>query len=271
MKKLLLLSVLSFANLNCLPNLQDIKNKIDNLTIGSLGTLKLKPEDEKFVRDIIDELGMSQDIRVYKGGSVFNKTFGENNACAISGCNQYIFIGEKLLTQLTDEEKRFLIGHELMHLYHDHLEKREYLNLASYASVLASTAAVYKFRKTYDAENSNSPIKTLVFDESKKNIGFTKMSWNRELLYKTSLLLPAIVSTGNHLLSMYVYRKQESEADRDSVKKLNCANGGIAFLERAKKIEQQSNAKIHKVPEYLSTHPELDARIEAIKKLDKND
>lgn len=186
MKKLIILLTLFSINIHCLPIFDGLKNKFQNFTksfdrvvTSPLGHENLSLKNEKFVRDIISELGMSQKINIKKLN--FN-----DNACATKLFKEHIFIDEKFFDELTEDELRFVIGHELMHLHHNHINKKIFSNFVTQNLTFSSMASSYISRKL-ELEADASAAKKLNCTQGgisffeKLSTKTKKKSWNQKL------------------------------------------------------------------------------------------
>lgn len=123
-------------------NYRYIRQQLDAYAIQStqelLGSDPLAPEQEVMVKAIAQEMGVTDKIIIRKMNWRALQAFGYHNAFAyfplflnvIPYTKQpFLFFSEGFLEDLSPEEQRFLIGHEMVHIKERHLL---YLNLVMY-------------------------------------------------------------------------------------------------------------------------------------------
>lgn len=224
-------------------------------------SFKLQEKNENFIRDIIQELGMSQDIKVFKMSSEEIKKYGRNNAFVTD--KKEMYISEDFFNELNNEEKRFLVGHELMHLKLEHAQKRNLqLFMSSLVLYFVGHFSEYYIKKNYGDRYFNGKIR------SKKEIYIHNLKSG--LISLASGLGFGAISTS---ILLFFNRKRELEADRESVLKLKCFDGGINFFKKMKKEIESSFSESPTIYKFLfsitSTHPDHKTRIKQIKNLKK--
>src|SRR5438876_215687 len=93
------------------------------------GSMPLAPAYEAKILAIAKELEVTDSMVMRKMNTHALKAFGYNNACAASHVflgilplvdTPFLFISEGFFEDLTEEEQRFLIGHELIHIKERH-------------------------------------------------------------------------------------------------------------------------------------------------------
>ncbi len=96
----------------------------------AFGSMPLKPEQEQFVKSIADEIGIANKLIIRKMNHNALAQFGYHNAFAYNPqlyslfpieSVSFLFISEGFFEDLSLEEQRFLIGHEMIHIKHGHL------------------------------------------------------------------------------------------------------------------------------------------------------
>jgi Zn-dependent protease with chaperone function len=99
------------------------------------GNVPLSPEYEKMIRSIAQEMAIEQEFIIRKMNYKALREFGYNNAFVffytffncIPLCNTpFLFVSEGFFENLSLDEQRFLIGHELVHAQEHHTQ---YLNI----------------------------------------------------------------------------------------------------------------------------------------------
>jgi len=109
------------------------KYAIDNL-YESLGSLPVSKEIEEKINHIAKEMNFTQDVAIKKMNTYAMRIMGYHNAFAcyptlfftFAFDKPHLYISEGFFEDLSLEEQRFLIGHELAHIQEHHLL---YLNL----------------------------------------------------------------------------------------------------------------------------------------------
>ncbi|HEV2600848.1 MAG TPA: M48 family metalloprotease [Candidatus Babeliales bacterium] len=111
---------------------------VSQKTEKSFGALPLNTDQEEKIRAIASEIGVAQPFTIRKMNQRAMMTFGYHNAfvyfpllfsCIPTNSSPYLFISEGFLEDLSPEEQRFLIGHEMIHIKESHTL---YLNLFLY-------------------------------------------------------------------------------------------------------------------------------------------
>ncbi len=114
----------------------------DSLILGNFGSKHLSEENEKLVRQTLRKIGYQNAdyviIRKLSKQMIFTG-FTDHNACAIDFYRgpKYIFIAEEWFNTLPENQKIFLIGHEGIHLKHDHQHIKELLSVAWLSGLIA--------------------------------------------------------------------------------------------------------------------------------------
>lgn len=208
------------------------------------GRQRLKPKNEKFVKDIMKILGMeSEQIGVYKSNHFAIAHHGYNNAFAVGFLNS-IFISEGFFEELSFNEKVFLIGHELSHLKKNHSYKKASL-------ILGKFCFWWYF---------NDQIESFI----KEKLKTTRLAgWTKETNYIFSKIFAGISCLGFLAYS----RICEYDADKTAVVNLGnvARNGGLGMFKSFKEKEDETRDSF--LFRLLSTHPSHEQRIEVLKKI----
>ena len=209
-------------------------------TAMQYGTEPLEPAHEAFIQSIIQELGITKKIIIRKMSRLGITLYGRKNACALF--DRYLFVGESFFKELSEEEKRFLIGHELAHLMRNHALTRSVMLFSLLCiSGIISTALALKLQSTYRLSRTPSIITGILAFAFFNRIG----------------------SIGNMMLS----RHQEKEADFISVSHLQTAQGGITFLTKASAHNPYDYSKW--LTRLLVSHPSPEERIQLLERITK--
>lgn len=199
---------------------------------------KANPKIEEFVRSIAKELHITKDFDI---GIMNNQTVyslgGANAACA---GNKLILLGPYFLDSLSETERRFLIGHELVHLKRNHFFKNLFFPFALFFSLI--------------------PIHSL-----SKNKLFKITSEIKGDIF--SLLYWVISINGILLARQALSRYHEYEADRESALALKNIEGGILFFKNVKKIYSSHPSHSNENSKWLASHPSNEDRIKRLENL----
>ena len=207
----------------------------------------VSPQTEQFIRQIQKELGLEK-MRLY----IFKLSDKEKRY--IIRTNAYVnqdpimVIDEEWFNELSDAEKRFLIGHELMHINKDHIFKKKFFIFSlGIPTSIAINLLIYKFQKDLNIKLKDSPQIASV------------------AIYATLISLAPF--------SLWYNRHLEREADLESATTLHCARGGELLFKRVlEEINAIPHTWLHKkllyfYEKFLGTHPTLKKRIKYLAKL----
>jgi len=211
---------------------------VDN---SAFGTKPLSPEWEAKTRAILKEMGMEnwETLKLCR----INKVAVANTIGVSPGFarKDTIFIDETTAKLLSDEEYRFLIGHEASHIVYG--DER--------ASIKAYGFLTLAF---YGAYTACSELSQWL---SAKKTGQICSDRARYAHYTIGAL---VTWFGFDLVYNKLRRVQEARADKNSLESLNCAQGCIDFWKNYQK-------KHPKEPYALfSTHPSYAERIKMAEK-----
>lgn len=202
-------------SLGALP-VHGIKKSCANLIADLFGEEKLSPKNALKIKKIIDAVGMqSYDIDIRSMNEFAFAHTGRDNALVFPGMN-YLFIDEEFFEKLSDLEQRFMIGHELMHIYNHHGIKR----LALLSSVIGSCLLFEDI---------------LLNDKIGKKIKHIMTHYLGQKSYLAGRILwPAMFVAIGILATYKLSRAQEIAADSQIVALLGreIIPAGIALLER---------------------------------------
>lgn len=202
------------------------------------GTEPLEPEHEAFIRGIIQELGITKKIIIRKMSRLGIALYRRKNACALF--DRYLFVGESFFKELSEEEKRFLIGHELAHLMRNHILIRSVVFFSLlFISGIISAALALKLQSTYRLSRTTSII--------------------------TGILAFAFFNRIGNIGNMMLSRHQEKEADFISVSRLQSSQGGITFLTKASAHDPYDYSKWS--TRLLASHPSPQERIQLLERI----
>lgn len=216
------------------------------------GTGKLSAQKEAYIRSIIQELGMSKNIDIRKMNKRAVTTLGVDNAFVTAPLiKEYLFVSEDFFDNLTESERRFLIGHELMHLYHKHNHLQKILIGACFVSLVPVLAGIDKLDQW---------MATMTTTERRD---YHTIS-NEEDIMKLRLCAPLCILTvwslATKAASGCISQIFERQADISAARKLNTAQGGIDLFKRS---NAKNIGKI-RVPSIFSSHPTPNERITAL-------
>ncbi|MFA6066761.1 MAG: M48 family metalloprotease [Candidatus Babeliaceae bacterium] len=200
-----------------------IQEKIDTYAIRnaekSFGSQPVAQNLEEKIRAIAREMGVTEPIIIRKMSQTALSVYGYCNAFAyfpsffniIPISNKiFLFISEGFLEDLSPEEQRFLIGHEMVHVKKHHTQ---YLNLALcllFIILMLLSAYIHKRIAHY----------------------YVTHKWHASA-FAYMLVFMCILITQ---LTCLAYRRTiEREADHCSLSALNSYEGGIKLAERWEK------------------------------------
>jgi Zn-dependent protease with chaperone function len=249
---LLLIGGLSILSFVAYMKYDDIRSSLDNYASRKaqeqFGARSLAPEQEEKIASLAREMGITESITIRTMNHAALSLFGYYNAFAYFfvfldlipiSTKPFLFISEGFFEDLTPEEQRFLIGHELIHVQERHTL---YLNLVIYllwALLLCGAVLVRKYL-----------VRVI------KNSRLTKHQ--RYLPAAVSVLL-IVASTQIPALISSAYRRHiEREADIRSLQILHSFDGCTKLLQRWQK---DFNVDTHN-PFFsiLSDHPSCSER-----------
>lgn len=248
-----------FVSIFCISYLGLFKGQIEpwanNLLESSFGNQPLSQENEAEVRAIIDELNYKEPVIIKKMNWVALQKFGYYNAFAcynmeggfISG-SPHIFASDNFFKDLSPEERRFIIGHEVMHLRERHIHFINFVMLfVSVLLLIFYIVFLYPFL--------NIRFKAL----SIKHANFLKWGSFLMIVIACSFVVSAISNASRRYI--------EADADCKSVTELGTHAGGLKIIDRW--------CKDFKMPEHNSyygifaDHPSCFQRREYITNLSK--
>ncbi len=214
------------------------ENILDFLFFEPLGYTRASEENEQFIRNIQHEMGMdSWNIATRRLSNYAMRLVGRENTFVISTPGlHYLFISQDWFDSLSQQERRFLIGHELSHLQKYHTLKRIGAGI-----VLSYTTGLLSDLLTSDS----SP--------------------------ETKTMINRLTTVGTLIATAYLSRCQEKEADLNAARSLHAAAGGISLFDRFQRecVDPESRfalrriiTTINKIPGTLfyATHPSLETR-----------
>lgn len=218
-----------------------IKQLVDSYAIemvaAEFGSSLLAPVQEAQILAIAQEMGINEHIIIRKMNTQALQRFGYHNAFAcwallgkvIPFSNQpFMYVSEGFLEDLSAEEQRFLIGHELIHIRDRHAM---FIILAYWIAVLLLLSLTYWVQRYFRPRLLDTPA--FLFVLIAVGVYF-------------SLAIPNLVSLA--------YRRYiEKMADCESFKLLNSHEGCLKILER-----WQTDFKMPQHDPYLgllSDHP----------------
>jgi len=192
-------------------------------TEQEFGATPLAPEQIEKIKLIAQEMGIIEPITIRKMNHKALRTFGYCNAFAyfptlltfIPVSNTpFLFVSEGFLEDLSPEEQRFIIGHEMIHIKEQHTR---FLNLVIYVLLFVILMSWYFLRNNFELLIQYYITKnhTLIF------------------ILSTSLLFGA--SCIPALASLAYRRHIERVADHNSLTLLKSYDGCIKLLERWEK------------------------------------
>lgn len=217
--KLLYITVLLCSDLMSMPSFIQIQKTCGDVIADLFGKEGLKPDNKQKVQRIVEELEMSHFMVEARAMNdfAFSHT-GRGNALVFPGMS-YLFIDEEFFEELTQDEQRFLIGHELMHIYRLHGIKR----LVFLSSVIVACFALADRLNEIDIEKLiTSPM-------------------GQKLSSVATVTLPIMLMILGILATYRLSRSQELDADSKVVQKLGkkAIAGGLSLLQRYESCDDE--------------------------------
>ncbi len=206
------------------------------------GTTPLDNVHQQQVRSIMKEMGITKSIDLRKSNWKAKAVFGRNNAFALY--DRYLYLSDSFFDELSKEEQRFLIGHELSHLKYNHIPIR--LGFSFFLWILAMF---------------------LFWNVSRKI---------REKISRRSITIPLRIGSafllgfGMNVCNATLSRIHERQADVESARCLDCSQGGIEFfcrLEKSATILTPQYDYSTKFKRLVASHPSNDERKQYINEL----
>jgi len=211
-----------------------VQTRLEQYTISWIedqyGSQPLPPDQEAKVIGIAQAMGITENIRIRKMNDLALSTFGYHNAFFIPSNIwgflpladvPFLYFSTGLLEDYPEEEQRFLIGHELIHLRDRHIR---FVALLHYASLLllllTSFVLSQRFIRWYKRilDRFTDPVELNYLLQGVQACIIAG-------LISMAFLVPA--------LSSFAYRRCiERAADLESVSLIKSHGGGIAFANR---------------------------------------
>lgn len=188
----------------------------------TFGSMSLHAEQEQFVRSIADEIGVKRKLIIRKMNQNALVQFGYHNAFAYTPqmfflfplkSVSFLFISEGFFEDLTPEEQRFLIGHEMIHIFHGHLD---YLILCVLLLFISLVFISWQFRKR---------IKLII----QRKISHR---YQTHMMGFVTFLLFCACNIGSSGAALAYRRYIEKEADCVSMQLLNSYDGCMKLTQR---------------------------------------
>ena len=227
---LLFLGVLAFCNRAYIA--QHIEAYVSKNTQETFGNLSLEPNQEQIIKKIAHEMGIDIPFFIRKMNYKALSIFGYHNAFTYFpllfafipvATTPYLFISEGFFEDLSQEEQRFLIGHELIHINEKHTQ---YLNGVTLCLFLALLTLCYFLRRF---------LKAFLIKYSSK-------SFQRPLIiFITCILLVLCIIIPDGIALVY-RRHIERVADQKSMETLNTYDGCLKFIDRC---QREFRANLH--------------------------
>lgn len=247
--RLLMITLLSIFLLSLLITNGYINKKINDYAITStekmFGHARLQPNQEKFITTLAAEMGITKPFLIRKGNTGALQSHGYYNAFVYFpalfniipiSSTPFLCISEGFFEDLSPQEQRFLIGHELIHIQegHTHYYMLAIISLLLFLFIVwwvCITKYVYRLAAYLPPFYQRAGI----FLGS----GFTLTA---------CFIIHAIICNA--------YRRHiEWEADKTSVALLNSHQGGIQFIDRLQK--EFGQASHNPYYDLLADHPSL--------------
>lgn len=187
------------------------------------GADHIDPEHEKQILAIADEMGIKEPFLIRKMNTHALQAFGYYNAFIYFpklfyqiipvGNTPFLYISEGFLHDISPEEQRFLIGHELIHLKERHVQ---FFNMVRILLMVLLCTILFLFR-------------TRIQNIIERYVAHRRQTTAKITFALYALWLCYVLPT---LLSFAYLRNIEKVADIESLTLLNSYNGCIKFINR---------------------------------------
>lgn len=157
----------------------------------------------------------------------------------------------------TVDEKKFIVGHELIHLQKKHILKK----IASFilcpwilrtGLIIANTCTQ---RALSHIADTKLPIIGKFISHLVPTVSYVCLNENMQSIY-------------SFFINRTIGRRYEKEADVLSAQQFNCAQAGYTFMKKMKDYEQANNYCFHnKIFQFYDVHPSCETRMNYLKKL----
>lgn len=187
------------------------------------GAQPLNPIYEAKVRAIAQEMNITTPFTIRKMNAIALRTVGYFNAFAMFHLfgailplvdTPYLFISEGFFEDLSEQEQRFLVGHELVHIREQH---NRFVPLVATGTLCGLLAAWARY-----SENGVQHLVEKIFSASHQKTG-------RIITHGTVAVLCATLC---ELIAVRYQRHNEWVADHESMERLHAHEGGIRLMER---------------------------------------
>lgn len=221
---LLLILVIGIFYLSTLP---PIKRYLATYAQKSMeevyGSAPLSSAHEAQVQAIAAELGITEPIIMRKMNTNALMTFGYHNAFAafhlVGGLlpvvdTPFLFISQGFFEDLSEQEQRFLIGHELIHIKERHTK---YIQLV----IVLVLLALCILWGLYGRKRTEAVIATYISE-----------SYRAPSLFCAGFISICILAVIPELMHFWYRRHIEWEADHQSLALLDSHDGGVQLMDR---------------------------------------
>lgn len=211
------------------------RNNFCDFLADYVGYQDLSPENEKFVRDVLQEMRISHPVTIRRMSKKAIQIYGFHNAIVYFN---YLFVSEDWFNTLTVSEKRFLIAHEAVHIKEKHTLKQIVVGGLLFFVSQNLSSTINRRQGLYQDQNNEQLCQAFLFT------------------------LP------------YLYFKRkliEQQADLQAAETLGNAADGVCLVERWKRelLDDESSYALWRLVSWFeknilfyfaSTHPSLDER-----------
>lgn len=201
---------------------------IDKMICYKYGTERVSEPLEQIIKSFAQQMGYQQNFVIRRVNS------DENEALAFT-VGRYLYINETAIRNRSKEEARFIIGHELAHMIHEHSLQRLICTSAYAALSALDFYTLYRCeRKVIQGQGINN--------SRLEELAQAAAHWLASGLAKSQI----------RKYNQRVIHAQELEADRTAADRLNAQDGAIEFFQ---------NESVKKGVGISSTHPTPHARM----------
>lgn len=222
-------------------DIQKYVNIYKQKNIDYYGSHHISAQYEDMIYDIARKMNINESFEIRKMNHQALQLFGYYNAfayfpqlfnCIPCSNKSFLFVSQGFFEDLTLEEQRFLIGHELIHIKEHHTK---YLNLILYIISFLFLLAWW--------------IITSYISKLFKR--FEKNYFNHIRIVFSGIVL-CICITIPRLIECAYRRHLEWQADRISLDLLDTYNGGIRLMDR---WQEEFKVPLHNTDGLFADHP----------------
>ena len=208
MKKILLFTVFLSCSTTHALSFYPFLGKLGSYADIVFSKGEVSKEHQRMFQEIVTSLGIeNRNIKIKNSSLLIRLIGGYNNAFAVQYFNR-VYFNESCLNEMNDEQKKFLMSHELTHHSKNHLWKRAALHIILFEFLQKNIIEL--------AKKNNMSRDNYLYRYFTDGFGNSKV-----LLFSIW-----------HLIEAQVHQNQETEADTEAILKLGVhPQDGVKLLE----------------------------------------